>query len=50
MERGDLLEMASKKNEKVRKAIENYKVLTGDEKVKRTKNVQKTNSRNNRIN
>ena len=35
MERGDLLEMASKKNEKVRKAIENYEVLTGDEEVKR---------------
>ena len=35
MERGDLLEMASEKNEKVRKAIENYEVLTGDEEVKR---------------
>ena len=35
MERGDLLEMASKKNSKVRKAIENYEVLTGDEEVKR---------------
>ncbi len=35
MERGNLLEMASKKNSKVRKAIENYEVLTGDEEVKR---------------
>jgi len=35
MERGDLLEMASKKNEKIKKAIENYEVLTGDEEVKR---------------
>ena len=35
MERSDLLEMASKKNSKVRKTIENYEVLTGDEEVKR---------------
>ncbi len=35
IERGDLLEMASKKNSKVRKAIENHEVLTGDEEVKR---------------
>ena len=35
MERGDLLEMASKKNEKIKKAIENYEVLTGDEEIKR---------------
>ena len=35
MERGDLLEMASEKNEKIKKAIENYEVLTGDEEVKR---------------
>ena len=35
MERGDLLEMAKKKNEKVKKAVENYEVLTGDAEVKR---------------
>ena len=35
MERGDLLEMASKENKKVKKAIENYEVLTGDEEVRR---------------
>ena len=27
--------MASEKNEKIKKAIENYEVLTGDEEVKR---------------
>ena len=35
MERGDLLEMAKKENEKIKKAFENYEVLTGDEEVKR---------------
>ena len=35
MERGDLLEMAKKENKKVKKALENYEVLTGDEEVKR---------------
>ncbi len=35
MERGDLLEMASKENKNVKKAMENYEVLTGDEEVKR---------------
>ena len=35
MESGDLLEMASKENKNVKKAMENYEVLTGDEEVKR---------------
>ena len=35
MERGDLLEMASEKNKNVKKAMENYEVLTGDAEVKR---------------
>ena len=35
MERGDLLDMAKKNNKKIKKAVENYKVLTGDEEVKR---------------
>ena len=35
MERGDLLEMACKENDKVKRAVENYEVLTGDEEVKR---------------
>ena len=35
MERGELLEMASKENENVKKAMENYEVLTGDAEVKR---------------
>ena len=35
MERGELLEMACEKNDKVKKAVENYEVLTGDEEVKR---------------
>lgn len=35
MERGDLLEMAKKENKRVKKAVENYEVLTGDEEVKR---------------
>lgn len=32
---GDLLEMACKENDKVKRAVENYEVLTGDEEVKR---------------
>ena len=35
MERGDLLDMAKNNNKKIKKAFENYKVLTGDEEVKR---------------
>ena len=35
MERGDLLDMAKKNNKKIKKAVENYEVLTGDEEVKR---------------
>ena len=35
MERGDLLEMECKENDKVKRAVENYEVLTGDEEVKR---------------
>ncbi len=35
MERGDLLEMACKENDKVKRAVENYEVLTGDEEAKR---------------
>ena len=35
MERGDLLDMAKKNNKNIKKAIENYEVLTGDEEVKR---------------
>lgn len=35
MERGDLLDMAKKKNEKIKKAYENYETLVGDEEVKR---------------
>ena len=35
MEREDLLEMACKNNKKVKKALENYNVLTGDEEIKR---------------
>ena len=35
MERSDLLEMACKENDKVKRAVENYEVLTGDEEVKR---------------
>lgn len=35
MERGDLLEMASKENKNVKKAMENYEVLTGDAEFKR---------------
>ena len=35
MERGDLLEMAMKENEKVKEAVERYNELTGDAEVKR---------------
>ena len=35
MERGDLLEMAKKENEEVKKASEDFDVLTGDEEIKR---------------
>ena len=35
MERRDLLEMACKENDKVKRAVKNYEVLTGDEEVKR---------------
>lgn len=35
MERSDLLEMACEENDKVKRAVENYEVLTGDEEVKR---------------
>ena len=35
MEREDLLEMACKNNKKVKKAFENYNVLTGDAEIKR---------------
>ena len=40
MERGELLEMACEKNEKVKKAVENYEVLTGDEEVKRLSEIR----------
>ena len=35
MERGDLLEMAKKENKEIKKAMEDYEVLTGDEEIKR---------------
>ena len=35
MERGDLLEMAKKENKEIKKAIEEYEVLTGDAEIKR---------------
>ena len=35
MERGDLLEMAKKENKEIKKAFEDYEVLTGDAEVKR---------------
>ena len=35
MEREDLLEMACKNNKNIKKAVENYKVLTGDQEIKR---------------
>ena len=35
MERGDLLEMAKKENKEIKKAVEEYEVLTGEEEVKR---------------
>ena len=40
MERGELLEMACEKNDKVKKAVENYEVLTGDEEVKRLSEIR----------
>jgi predicted transposase/invertase (TIGR01784 family) len=35
MERGDLLEMAKKENKEIKKAVEDYEVLTGKEEIKR---------------
>ena len=35
MERSDLLDMAKKKNNLIKKAVENYEVLTGDAEIKR---------------
>jgi predicted transposase/invertase (TIGR01784 family) len=35
MERGDLLEMAKKENKEIKKAVEDYEVLTGDAELKR---------------
>lgn len=40
MERGDLLEMAMKENEKVKEAVERYNELTGDAEVKRLAEVR----------
>ena len=40
MERGDLLEMAMKENEKIKKAVKSYNELTGDEEVKRLAEVR----------
>ena len=40
MEKGELLDMAKKENKKVKKAFENYEVLTGDEEVKRLEEVR----------
>ena len=40
MERGELLEMACEKNDKVKRAVENYEVLTGDEEVKRLSEIR----------
>ena len=40
MERGELLEVACEKNEKVKRAVENYEVLTGDEEVKRLSEIR----------
>lgn len=40
MERGDLLEMAMKENEKIKEAVKNYHELTGDEEVKRLAEVR----------
>ncbi len=40
MERGELLEMVCEKNDKVKKAVENYEVLTGDEEVKRLSEIR----------
>lgn len=33
--KGDLLDMAKKNNKSVKKAVENYEILTGDEEIKR---------------
>ena len=35
MERGDLLDMAKKNNKIIKKAVESYEILTGNEEVKR---------------
>ena len=35
MERGDLLEMAKKENKEIKKAVEDFEVLTGDKEIKR---------------
>ena len=35
MERGNLLEMAKKESKEIKKALDNYEVLTGDAEVKR---------------
>ena len=40
MERGDLLEMAMKENEKIKEAVKNYNELTGNEEVKRLAEVR----------
>ena len=40
MERGELLGMACEKNDKVKKAVENYEVLTGNEEVKRLSEIR----------
>ena len=40
MERGDLLEMAIKKNKKVKEAVKHYNELSGDEEVKRLAEVR----------
>ena len=40
MERGDLLEMAKKKNNEIKNAVKDYEVLTGDEEIKRLAEVR----------
>ena len=40
MERGDLLEMAKKKNHEIENAVKDYEVLTGDEEIKRLAEVR----------
>jgi len=40
MEKGELLEMVCKKNDKVKRAVENYEVLTGDEEIKRLSEIR----------